>query len=80
MTAKSITIEKTKTHTVHQWDFPKLMKAHKQLTSYEYKKQKIDRGYANRSLHVNLSSGKIKEKKEKIVCWWQRLWIKIIMG
>ena len=63
MNKKSITIEETKTHTVHQWDFPKLMGAHKQLTSYDYKKQKIDRGYANRSIHINLSSGKIKEKK-----------------
>src|SRR6056297_2935737 len=63
MTTKSIRIEETKTHTVHQWNFPKLIEAHKQIASYDYEKQKIEHGYANRSLHINLSSGKIKEKK-----------------
>lgn len=63
MTAKPITIEKTKTHTVHQWDFPKISKAHKKLTSYNYRKQQIKHGYANRSLYVNLTTKKIKEKK-----------------
>ena len=63
MTVKPITIEETKTHTVHQWNFPKLIEAHKQIASYDYEKQKIEHGYANRSLHINLSSGKIKEKK-----------------
>jgi len=63
MSTKSITIEETQTHTVHQWDFPKILKAHKHLFSYQYKKQKIHHGYTNRTLYVNLSSGKIKEKK-----------------
>jgi aldehyde:ferredoxin oxidoreductase len=63
MTAKSIIIEETKTHTVHQWDFPKIMEAHKQLFSHPYKKQEIERGYANRTLHIHLSKQKVKEKK-----------------
>ncbi len=63
MTSKPITIEPIQTHTIHQWDFPKLMKAHKQLALYQYKKQKIQHGYANRSLHVHLESGTIREKK-----------------
>ncbi len=56
-------IEPSKTHTVHQWDFPKIMSAHQRLASYTYKEKKIKHGYANRTLHVNIKTGKIKEKK-----------------
>ena len=63
MKTEHITIEKTKTHTVHQWDFPKIMNAHQQLASYTYKEKQIKHGYANRTLHVHIGTGKIKEKK-----------------
>ncbi|HUS99261.1 MAG TPA: aldehyde ferredoxin oxidoreductase C-terminal domain-containing protein [Candidatus Thermoplasmatota archaeon] len=56
-------IEEYKTgNTKHSWDFKKLRSAHKILTSYSYKKGEVTKGYANRTLYVNLRSGVISEK------------------
>ncbi|MFW6121552.1 MAG: aldehyde ferredoxin oxidoreductase family protein, partial [Petrotogales bacterium] len=49
-------------NTKHRWDTKKLKSSHKILTEYGYKKGKIHRGYANRTLYINLSTGEIKEK------------------
>ncbi|MBU1940339.1 MAG: aldehyde:ferredoxin oxidoreductase [Candidatus Thermoplasmatota archaeon] len=49
-------------NTKHNWDLQKLKKGHKILTKYTYKKGEINRGYANRTLYVNLSTNTIKEK------------------
>lgn len=46
---------------------------HKLLTEYQYKPGKVDKGYANRTLHINLSENKLVEKpvtelmKEKFI-------------
>ena len=50
-------------NTKHTWDLEKLKSAHKKLASYSYKKGIVEKGYANRTLYVNLSTGEIKEKK-----------------
>jgi aldehyde:ferredoxin oxidoreductase len=56
-------IEEYKTgNTEHTWDLKKLRSAHRILTSYSYKKGEVNKGYANRTLYVNLSSGVISEK------------------
>jgi len=36
--------------------------SHQLVTKYPYKKRPIDRGYANRTLHINLSTDTIEEK------------------
>ncbi|MBU0764985.1 MAG: aldehyde:ferredoxin oxidoreductase [Bacteroidetes bacterium] len=43
-------------------DIEKLKNSHKLLTRYDYKKSELDRGYADRTLYVNISSNTIKEK------------------
>lgn len=46
---------------------------HKLLTEYQYKPGKVEKGYANRTLHINLSENKLVEKpvtelmKEKFI-------------
>jgi aldehyde:ferredoxin oxidoreductase len=50
-------------NTKHTWDLKKLKNAHKKLAEYSYKKSELKRGYANRTLYINLSSLEIKEKK-----------------
>ncbi len=46
---------------------------HKLVTEYQYKPGKVDKGYANRTLHINLSENKLVEKpvtelmKEKFI-------------
>jgi aldehyde:ferredoxin oxidoreductase len=50
-------------NTKHSWDIKKLKSKHKILSEYNYKKGEVQRGYANRTLYVNLSTGEIKEKK-----------------
>jgi aldehyde:ferredoxin oxidoreductase len=50
-------------NTKHKWDFNRLKSAHKVLSEYKYKKRKLKRGYANRTLYINLSTGEIKEKR-----------------
>jgi len=59
-----IPIEEYETgNTNHKWDFKKLKLAHKDIFKYNYKKGKINRGYANRTLYINLTTKEIKEKK-----------------
>jgi aldehyde:ferredoxin oxidoreductase len=49
-------------NTKHTWDLPKLRKGHKILAEYSYKKGEIHKGYANRTLYINLSTLDIKTK------------------
>ncbi len=64
MVEGQITIEDYKTgNTPHKWDLNKIKKAHKTLYEYSYKNGNVDRGYANRTLYINLSDKEIKEKK-----------------
>jgi aldehyde:ferredoxin oxidoreductase len=50
-------------NTKHKWDFKKLKQAHRTVFEYEYKKGKVEKGYANRTLYINLTTKEIKEKK-----------------
>ena len=64
MTEGQIPVEEYKTgNTEHKWDLKKIKNAHKILAEYSYKKGEIQKGYTNRTLYVNLSTGEIKEKK-----------------
>ena len=64
MVEGQISIEEYDTgNSKEKWNLKKLKSAHKVLAEYSYKKGKIKRGYANRTLYVNLSKGEIKEKK-----------------
>ena len=64
MVEGQIVVDDYKTgNTRHEWDVKKLKSAHKILYKYDYKKGKIKRGFANRTLYINLSTSKIKEKK-----------------
>ena len=47
----------------HKWNLEKIKSAHKILSEYKYEKQELNRGFANRTLYINLSKGVIKEKK-----------------
>ncbi len=49
-------------NTKHQWDLAKMKKGHKVLAEFRYEKRKVIRGYAGRTLYVNLSTNEIKEK------------------
>jgi len=49
-------------NTEHSWDLKKITAAHKVLSKYSYKKGQVTRGYANRTLYVNLSTEQIAEK------------------
>jgi aldehyde:ferredoxin oxidoreductase len=49
-------------NTERTWDLKKIKAAHQVLKTYSYKKGQVTRGYANRTLSVNLSSGTITEK------------------
>jgi aldehyde:ferredoxin oxidoreductase len=58
-----IAIEEYKTgNTEHHWDLKKIKSAHKVLATYSYKKGEVNKGYANRTLYVNLNTGVIQEK------------------
>ncbi len=50
-------------NTKHTWDLKKVRSAHKKLSQYKFKKGIVEKGYANRTLYVNLGSLEIKEKK-----------------
>jgi aldehyde:ferredoxin oxidoreductase len=50
-------------NTSHKWDLKKIKSKHKTLHEYIYKKGDISKGFANRTLYINLSTGEIKEKK-----------------
>jgi len=59
-----IAIEEYETgNTKHKWDLDKIKKAHHVVAKYKYKKGQVDKGFANRTLYINLSTGEIKEKK-----------------
>ena len=49
-------------NTEHHWNLKKLRSAHKILSTYSYKKGEVNKGYANRTLYINLDSGVIQEK------------------
>jgi len=49
-------------NTQHKWDFKRLKSGHKILAKYKYKKRMLKRGYADRTLYINLSTNVIKEK------------------
>lgn len=59
-----IPVEKYETgNTKHKWDTQKLKKQHTILARYTYQEGKVEQGYANRTLYVNLTTNEIKEKK-----------------
>ena len=59
-----IPIEQYETgNSKHSWDFKKIKFAHRVAFEYSYKKGKVEKGYANRTLYINLSTKEIKEKK-----------------
>ncbi len=63
MVEGQIAIEEYKTgNTGHTWDLKKIFSAHQVLTKYSYKIGQLAKGYANRTLYVNLSTGQIAEK------------------
>jgi aldehyde:ferredoxin oxidoreductase len=63
MVEGQIAIEEYKTGNAdHTWDLKKIHSAHKILTKYSYKKGQVTKGYANRTLYMNLSTGVIAEK------------------
>ncbi len=49
-------------NTRHTWDIEELKKAHEVLAEVGYEKGEIVRGYAGKTLYVNLSTNEIKEK------------------
>jgi aldehyde:ferredoxin oxidoreductase len=49
-------------NTKHIWDLAKMKKGHKVLAEFKYEKRPVVRGYAGRTLYVNLSTNEIKEK------------------
>jgi aldehyde:ferredoxin oxidoreductase len=63
MVEGQIAIEEYRTgNTQHSWDLKKIKSAHKILATYSYKKGEVNKGYANRTLYLNLSTGVIQEK------------------
>jgi len=50
-------------NTKHKWDIKTLQQKHSILAEYSYKHSRIEKGYANRTLYINLSTNEIKEKK-----------------
>jgi len=50
-------------NTKHKWELKKIKSAHKVIHKSSYKKGKIERGFANRTLYINLTTKEIKEKK-----------------
>lgn len=48
-------------NTKHEWDLAGIRKEHRILAEYVYEKRPVDRGYAGRILHVDLSSNEIRE-------------------
>ncbi len=49
-------------NTEHRWNVEKLRSKHKILAEYTYKKGEVKKGFANRTLYVNLSTKEICEK------------------
>ncbi len=50
-------------NTKHKWDINKLKRAHRVIAEYSYKKGEIQKGYADRTLCINLDTNDITEKK-----------------
>ncbi|MFH1012918.1 MAG: aldehyde ferredoxin oxidoreductase C-terminal domain-containing protein [Thermoplasmatota archaeon] len=64
MTEGQIPIQEYVTgNTKQTWNFEEIRSAHTQLSKYAYKKGIVEKGYANRTLYVNLSTGEVKERK-----------------
>lgn len=63
MVEGQIAIEEYNTgNTKHSWDLKKIRSAHKVLATYSYKKGQVTKGYANRTLYVNVGTATITEK------------------
>jgi aldehyde:ferredoxin oxidoreductase len=63
MVEGQIAVEEYETgNTKHEWDLEGMRTAHECLATYEYKAKPIDKGYAGRTLYVNLGTREIKEK------------------
>jgi aldehyde:ferredoxin oxidoreductase len=50
-------------NTKHKWNLDRIKKAHHKVAEYNYKKGSVEKGFANRTLYINLGTGEIKEKK-----------------
>ena len=50
-------------NTKNKWNLNKIKLEHKTISEYSYIKKDIQKGYANRTLYINLNEGIIKEKK-----------------
>ena len=63
MVEGQIPVEEYETgNTKHTWDVEKLKGAHKVLATWKYEPKPIEKGFAGRTLYVNLSTLEIKEK------------------
>ncbi len=63
MVKGQIPVEKYETgNTKHSWNINKLKSKHKTIAEYKYKKGEVNKGFAGRTLHINLSTSEIKEK------------------
>jgi aldehyde:ferredoxin oxidoreductase len=49
-------------NTKHKWDLEKMKSGHVVLSEYRFEKRPVTRGYAGRTLHVNLTTNRISEK------------------
>jgi aldehyde:ferredoxin oxidoreductase len=64
MTEGQLPIEEYETgNTKHKWDLKRIKLAHHKVAEYDYEKGEIQKGFANRTLYINLTTGEIKEKK-----------------
>ncbi|MCK5344129.1 MAG: aldehyde:ferredoxin oxidoreductase, partial [Candidatus Heimdallarchaeota archaeon] len=64
MVKGQISIQEYETgNTHHQWDLKKLQTKHKTIVYQKYTKGTVQKGYTNRTLHIDLNINKIKEKK-----------------
>ncbi|MCD6461670.1 MAG: aldehyde:ferredoxin oxidoreductase [Thermoplasmata archaeon] len=50
-------------NTPHEWNIEELRAGHKKMFEYRYEKKPIERGFAGRTLYINLSTGEIREKE-----------------
>ncbi len=49
-------------NTKHSWDLEKIKLAHKVLAEFTFEKKPIQKGFAGRTLYINLTTNEIKEK------------------
>ena len=45
-------------NTELKWDIDNLKSSHKNIAEHKYNTGKIDKGYANKTLYINLTSGR----------------------